>query len=84
MRKELCSPCFVEAQAHGAIDLLILDDFGLDAMDATERRDIYEILTGRNRRGSIVLTSNRGPTNGSPPSPTRSASTATATTSFSR
>lgn len=44
-----------------AIDLLIVDDFGLDAMDATESRDAYEILTERHRSGSIVLTSNRGP-----------------------
>jgi DNA replication protein DnaC len=44
-----------------AVDLLILDDLGLDAMDATESRDIYEIFTERHRRGSIVVTSNRGP-----------------------
>ncbi|MBK7829442.1 IS21-like element helper ATPase IstB [Nannocystis sp.] len=44
-----------------AVDLLIIDDFGLDAMDAIESRDIYELLTERHRRGSIVVTSNRGP-----------------------
>jgi len=44
-----------------AVDLLIVDDFGLDAMDAHESRDAYEILTERHRSGSIVLTSNRGP-----------------------
>jgi DNA replication protein DnaC len=44
-----------------SVDLLILDDFGLDAMDATESRDIYELFTERHRRGSIVVTSNRGP-----------------------
>lgn len=44
-----------------AVDLLIVDDFGLDAMDATESRDAYELLTERHRSGSIVLTSNRGP-----------------------
>ena len=44
-----------------AVDLLILDDFGLDAMDTTESRDIYEILTERHHRGSIIVTSNRGP-----------------------
>lgn len=44
-----------------AVDLLILDDFGLDAMDQVESRDIYEILTERHRRGSIIVTSNRGP-----------------------
>ena len=44
-----------------AADLLIVDDFGLDAMDAVESRDAYEILTERHRSGSIVVTSNRGP-----------------------
>lgn len=42
-------------------DLLILDDFGLDAMDATASRDIYAIMTERHRSGSIIITSNRGP-----------------------
>jgi len=42
-------------------DLLILDDFGLDAMDATASRDAFEILTERHRMGSIIVTSNRGP-----------------------
>ena len=44
-----------------ATDLLILDDAFLDAMDATESRDVCEILTERNRAGSILITSNRGP-----------------------
>lgn len=44
-----------------AVDLLIVDDFGLDAMDATESRDAYEIFTERHRAGSMVVTSNRGP-----------------------
>jgi DNA replication protein DnaC len=44
-----------------AVDLLILDDFGLDALDATESRDTYELLNERHRAGSIVVTSNRGP-----------------------
>jgi DNA replication protein DnaC len=44
-----------------AVDLLIIDDFALDAMDPTESRDAYEILTERHRAGSIVMTSNRGP-----------------------
>ena len=39
----------------------ILDDFGLDAMDAQESRDAYEILTERHRAGSMIVTSNRGP-----------------------
>lgn len=42
-------------------DLLIIDDFGLDKMDATESRDAYEILVERHRAGSVIITSNRGP-----------------------
>ena len=44
-----------------AVDVLLLDDFGLDAMDPTESRDAYEILTERHRAGSLIVTSNRGP-----------------------
>lgn len=44
-----------------AVDLLILDDFGLDAMDPVESRDSHEIITERDRKGSIIVTSNRGP-----------------------
>ena len=51
----------VELRRLIAIDLLILDDFGLDAMDPTESRDTYEILLERHRAGSMVVTSNRGP-----------------------
>jgi DNA replication protein DnaC len=43
------------------VDLLILDDFALDAMDPLESRDTYEILIERHRAGSIIVTSNRGP-----------------------
>lgn len=43
------------------IDLLVLDDFGLDTMDATESRDVYEIIVERHQRGSLVVTSNRAP-----------------------
>ena len=44
-----------------AVDLLIIDDFALDAMDPTESRDIYEIMIERHRAGSMIITSNRGP-----------------------
>ena len=44
-----------------AVDLLIIDDFGLDAMDANGSRDIYEIMVDRHRCGSVIVTSNRGP-----------------------
>jgi len=51
----------VELRRLIAVDLLILDEFCIDAMDSTESRDIYEILTERHRSGSIVVTSNREP-----------------------
>jgi DNA replication protein DnaC len=44
-----------------AVDLLVIDDFCLDQMDAQESRDAYEILIERHRAGSILVTSNRGP-----------------------
>lgn len=51
----------VELRKLIAVDLLILDDFALDALNAEESRDAYEVLTERDRSGSIVVTSNRGP-----------------------
>jgi DNA replication protein DnaC len=44
-----------------AVDLLVLDDFAIDVLDATESRDLYEIIIERYRVGSMVVTSNRGP-----------------------
>jgi DNA replication protein DnaC len=44
-----------------AVDLLIVDDFGLDAMDTTESRDAFDVFTERHRAGSMIVTSNRGP-----------------------
>jgi DNA replication protein DnaC len=44
-----------------SVDLLLLDDFAIDVLDATESRDLYDILLERYRTGSIVVTSNRGP-----------------------
>jgi len=44
-----------------ATELLIIDDFALDSMDATESRDAYEIFIERDRSGSTIVTSNRGP-----------------------
>jgi len=51
----------VELRKLLTVDLLILDDFALDAMEPTESRDLYEILTERHRRRSIIVTSNRAP-----------------------
>jgi DNA replication protein DnaC len=51
----------VELRKFLAVDLLIVDDFALDNMDAMESRDAHEIITERHRAGSMIFTSNRGP-----------------------
>jgi len=42
-------------------DLLILDDFGLRALMPPSPEDMYEVIAERYEKGSIVLTSNRAP-----------------------
>lgn len=42
-------------------DLLILDDFALKPLDATQTNDFYELVVDRHRRASRVVTSNREP-----------------------
>jgi DNA replication protein DnaC len=42
-----------------ACDLLVLDDFGLQSLTPSAIQDLYEIITERYERGSIILTSNR-------------------------
>lgn len=34
--------------------LLLLDDFGLNALDPTESRDVYELFLERHRAGPII------------------------------
>jgi DNA replication protein DnaC len=51
----------VELRKLLACDLLIVDDFALDSMDAIESRDVYEIIIERHRAGSMIFTSNRDP-----------------------
>ena len=43
------------------VDLLVLDDFALEALDATETHDFYQVVVERHRRASTILTSNREP-----------------------
>jgi len=43
------------------VDLLILDDFALQAYDHQETQDIYELVVERHRRASSVVVSNREP-----------------------
>ena len=50
-----------ELRALLTVDLLIVDDFGLDVMDAQESRDAHAIMSERHRAGSMIVTSNRGP-----------------------
>jgi DNA replication protein DnaC len=42
-------------------DVLMLDDFGLRALTPPSPEDMYEIIAERYEKGSIVLTSNRAP-----------------------
>ncbi len=42
--------------------VLILDDFGLRALSAQGAEDLYDVICERYEHGSIVLTSNRAPT----------------------
>jgi DNA replication protein DnaC len=43
------------------IDLLVLDDFALAALDAIETADVYELCVERHRHAATVLTSDRDP-----------------------
>jgi DNA replication protein DnaC len=43
------------------VDLLILDDFALQALDATQTTDFYELIVERHRKHATVVTSNREP-----------------------
>jgi DNA replication protein DnaC len=44
-----------------AVDVLVIDDFALRALDEMETTDLYELVTARHRTGSMVVTSNRSP-----------------------
>lgn len=47
-------------KAH-RVELLILDDFALHPLGATETSDFYELIVERHRAGSTIVTSNRDP-----------------------
>ena len=40
-------------------DLLILDDLGLHGLTGQQSADLYELIIGRHRSSSFVITSNR-------------------------
>jgi DNA replication protein DnaC len=50
-----------EMRALARIQVLILDDFALQAMDPTETSDFYELIVERHQRTSTIVTSNRDP-----------------------
>jgi DNA replication protein DnaC len=43
------------------VDLLILDDFALQPLDALDTSDVYDLIVERHRAASTVVTSNREP-----------------------
>lgn len=43
------------------VDLLIIDDLALRAMDSVETADLYELVVARHRKRSMVVTTNRDP-----------------------
>jgi DNA replication protein DnaC len=43
------------------VQLLILDDFALQSLDATETPDFYELIVERHRKKATIITSNREP-----------------------
>jgi DNA replication protein DnaC len=43
------------------VDLLILDDFALQPLDAADTADIYELVVERHRSAATIVTSNREP-----------------------
>jgi DNA replication protein DnaC len=50
-----------EMRALARVEVLILDDFALQAMDPTETSDFYELIVERHQRTSTIVTSNRDP-----------------------
>lgn len=50
-----------EMRKIAAVDMLIIDDFAIKPLDATETNDFYEIVVERHRRKSTIISSNREP-----------------------
>jgi DNA replication protein DnaC len=50
-----------EVRRLAAVDLLIVDDFALRALDATQTNDFYELVVERHRKKSTIWISNREP-----------------------
>jgi DNA replication protein DnaC len=43
------------------VELLIIDDFALQPLDALATADFYELIVQRHRKTATLVTSNRGP-----------------------
>jgi DNA replication protein DnaC len=50
-----------EMRKLARVDLLILDDFALRALDANQTNDFYELIVERHRKAATIVTSNREP-----------------------
>jgi DNA replication protein DnaC len=50
-----------EMRRLAAVELLILDDFALQPLDATATADFYELTVSRHRKHATIVTSNRDP-----------------------
>ena len=50
-----------EMRRLAQVRLLLIDDFALQPMDATETADFYELVVARHHQAATVLTSNRSP-----------------------
>jgi DNA replication protein DnaC len=50
-----------ELRRLSLVDLLIVDDLALRAIDERETADLYELVTARHRTASMIVTSNRDP-----------------------
>ena len=51
----------IEMRRLIAVDLLIIDDFALQALDPTETTDFYELIVERHLKTATLVTSNRDP-----------------------
>ena len=49
----------VEMRALARVEVLIIDDFALQAIDAMQTSDFYELIVERHQRASTILTLNR-------------------------
>lgn len=50
-----------EVRRVTSVDVLIIDDFALRPLDATQTNDFYELVVERHRRASTIWVSNREP-----------------------